>query len=760
MAPTKKTKTDKDNKEEKALVIVESPAKSKTIKKMLGDNYEIKASYGHIRDFPKKFTGIDEANDYVPTFEVIPAKQKVVTELNAAAKKVDKIYLAPDPDREGEAIAWHIQEVLKFPKKKIYRIEFNEITKKAITDAVANPRAIDMDRVHAQQTRQMLDRLVGYKISPVLWEKLKNYRLSAGRVQSVAVRLICERQAEIDAFDPQEYWTVTADMSKPKSSASFSAELTKYKGEKIEITNEKEAKKVHKDLTKEDLDVKVAKVATRETTRNPQAPFITSTLQREASNKMGYGVSKTMQVAQKLYEGISVGKGDPVGLITYMRTDSTRISDEAQASAKEYITEHYGKKYYPEVPRDYAKKSKKNIQDAHEAIRPTYVDKSPESIKQYLTSEQYKLYKLIWERFVASQMESAKVKNKSVEISADDYTFRAGTSKVTFDGFLIVYDDRAEEIVGKVPDLAKDDKINIKNVDPKQHFTQPPPRYTEASLVKVLEEKGIGRPSTYAPIISKIQQRNYVIKEDKSLAPTELGKTVNGQLVKHFTNVLNYNFTAEMENNLDKIADKEAKWKEILIDFYAPFMEEVSSAKENMEHIQILSETDCPNCGKKMAIKTSRFGTQFLGCSGYPECKTMMPLTENGEPPPEDEETDEKCEKCGSGMVIKYGPYGKYLLCTSEDCKHKQKIIIRTGVKCPKRGCKGEFIQRKSRYGKVFYGCSAYPDCNMAVWSEPTGEKCPDCKSLLVKKFLKRGNKIACSSKECKYARDMDPSEE
>jgi len=756
----KATTKKKENKEEKALVIVESPAKAKTIKKILGDSYEIKASYGHIRDFPKKSLGIDVKNNFEPIFEIIPDKKKVVEELSKLAQQVDKVYLAPDPDREGEAIAWHIAQVINVPEQNLYRIEFNEITKHAISEAVKSPRSIDMARVQAQQTRQILDRVVGYKISPVLWEKLRNYRLSAGRVQSVAVRLICEREAEIEAFTPQEYWSITADLAKQKSSVTFSAELIKYKNEKIEIKDEKQASEIVKYLETDDLEYKVTKVTNRETKRNPQAPFITSTLQREASNKLGYGVSKTMQIAQKLYEGIEIGSSGPVGLITYMRTDSTRISDEARDSAKEYIINHYGKNYYPDTPRVYTKKGK-NVQDAHEAIRPTYVDKSPESIKQYLTNEQYRLYKLIWERFIASQMESAKVKNTSIEIEAGDYTFRTGTSKINFDGFLIVYDDRAEEEkTAAIPELAKGDELKMKKINPKQHFTQPPPRYTEASLVKVLEEKGIGRPSTYAPIISKIQQRNYVVKEDKSLVPTALGKTVNEQLMKYFSEIIDYNFTAEMESKLDSIAEHESEWREVVENFYKPFVEVVGDAKEKMEKLEILSDQICPNCGKPMSIKSSRWGTQFLGCTGYPECKTSMPLTKDQKPAPEDRPSDEKCEKCGSVMVVRYGPYGDYLACTNESCKHKQKIVVKTGVKCPQDGCKGEIIQKKSRYGKIFYGCNQYPDCSFAIWGEPTGEKCPDCGSLLIKKFLKRGNKIACSSKECKYSRPMEPEEE
>ena len=548
-------------KKENILVIVESPAKSKTIKKILGSSYDIEASYGHIRDFPPKVLGFDVQHDFKPTFEVIPEKKAVVKKLNELAKKADKVYLASDPDREGEAIAWHVRQVIDVPDDKVFRIEFNEITPKAVTYAVEHSRQIDMQRVKAQQTRQILDRLVGYKISPVLWEKMRNYHLSAGRVQSVALKMICDREEEIKAFTPVEYWTISADLLKDKS--KFTAELSKYKNEKTDIKNEDEANKIVQYLKEKDREFQVSKISTRNTQRKPTAPFITSTLQRAASSKLGYGVSKTMQIAQKLYEGIDIGTDGPVGLITYMRTDSVRISDDAQAAAKDFITETYGDKYYPKTPNNYVKKSK-NVQDAHEAIRPSYVDKTPESIKSYLTNEQYQLYKLIWSKFVASQMESASVKNTTVDIEAGDCLFKAGVSKITFDGYLKVYneDEEEKEITSKIPDLKEGDSLKLKEVLPKQHFTSPPPRFTEASLVKALEEHGIGRPSTYAPIISKIQQKNYVEKIDKALAPTMLGMTLCKQLVEYFKDIMNYKFTATMETKLDDIAENKLQWNE------------------------------------------------------------------------------------------------------------------------------------------------------------------------------------------------------
>ena len=612
-----------------------------------------------------------------------------------------------------------------------------------------------MERVKAQQTRQILDRLVGYKISPVLWEKMRNYRLSAGRVQSVALRMICEREDEIDAFVPVEYWSITADLLKGK--LPFSAELTKHKDKKIEIKNKEEADKIVDELTKKGLKYEVTKVTFRDTQRKPSAPFITSTLQREASSKLGYGVSKTMQIAQKLYEGIEID-GEPVGLITYMRTDSVRISDDAQTAAKDYITHSFGENYYPKTPNNYAKGGK-NVQDAHEAIRPSYIERTPDSIKQYLTSEQYRLYKLIWARFIASQMENAKVKNTSVDIQAGDYLFKTGTSKVTFDGFLKVYNENDDEPdASKIPDLEQGDEIKLQKINPKQHFTQPPPRYTEASLVKALEEYGIGRPSTYAPIISKIQQKGYVEKQDKALAPTILGRTLSRELVKYFTDIMNYQFTAQMETKLDDIAEEKAVWTDVLKEFYTPFNDTVNSAKQNMPKVLIESDVVCPNCGKKMIVRTSRFGTQFLGCSGYPECKTMMPLNKDGTAAPVEEKSDEKCEKCGSEMIIKTGPYGRYLQCTNDECKHRKRLVVSTGVTCPKCG-KGEIIQRKSKYGKIFYGCSKYPDCDFVSWNEPVKEQCPECGAYLVKKITKKESKLVCSNNECTFSKPLEQEE-
>ena len=748
------------SKKEKALVIVESPAKSKTIKKILGDGYQIEASFGHVRNLPDNTLGFDVEHDFKPTYVIIPEKKKVVTKLNDLAKRSDKIYLASDPDREGEAIAWHVRELLQVPDDKVFRIEFNEITPKAVKYAVEHSRQIDMDKVKAQQTRQILDKLVGYKLSPVLWKQLGNYHLSAGRVQSVALRMICEREEEIEAFVPKEYWSIHTIMD--KDGKLFDAEVNKYKNKKIEINNEEEANKIKEFLLNPDTEFVVDKVTKKETKRKPTAPFITSTLQRAASSKLGFGVSKTMQVAQKLYEGIEID-GTPIGLITYMRTDSVRISDDAHEMAKKFITENYGEKYYPPTTNVYVK-GKQNVQDAHEAIRPSYPERTPESIKQYLAPDQYKLYKLIWEKFMSSQMAPAEIANKTIDIKAGDYNLKAGTSKILFDGFLKLYNDAEEDekdADAKIPDLEKDDKVKCKEINPKQHFTQPPPRYNEASLVKALEEHGIGRPSTYATIITVIQTRKYVEKRDKALVPTLLGRTVCKQLVDQFANIMDYKFTAGMEEKLDEIAEKKAVWNVVLKEFYSPFMEVVNSVMKTAQRVNIESDKKCPNCGKVMLVKTSRFGTQFLGCSGYPECKTIISLNnsmelddanKDGEP----QTVDEKCEKCGGAMVMKIGPYGKYLEC--KECGNRKKYIRSTGVKCPKCG-EGMIVEKKSKYGKIFFGCNRYPDCSYALWDEPTGNKCPECGELLLKKNTKNGIFEVCSSRTCSYKKEMTTEE-
>ena len=755
-------KKETKSKKEKVLVIVESPAKSKTIKKILGDGYQIEASFGHVRNLPENVLGFDVHNGFKPTYVIIPDKKKVVSKLSDLAKRSDRVLLASDPDREGEAIAWHVRELLPVGDEKVQRIEFNEITPKAVKYAVEHSREIDMDRVKAQQTRQILDKLVGYKLSPVLWKQLGNYHLSAGRVQSVALRMICEREEEIEAFTPKEYWSVHAIMD--KEGKLFEAEVNKYKGKKFDINNQEEAEKIKAALLNPQTECIVEKVTKKETKRKPTAPFITSTLQRAASTKLGFGVQKTMQVAQKLYEGMEID-GTPVGLITYMRTDSVRISDDAHAAAKDFICKNYGENYYPEKTNIYVK-GKQNVQDAHEAIRPSYPERTPESLKPYLQPDQYKLYKLIWDKFMSSQMAPATIANKTIDIKAGDYNLKAGTSKVVFDGFLKLYNDAEEEeqeAEAKIPDLNEGDKVICKEVNPKQHFTQPPPRYNEASLVKALEEHGIGRPSTYATIITVIQTRKYVEKKDKALVPTILGRTVCKQLVTQFSNIMDYKFTAGMEEKLDLIAEKKAVWNIVLQEFYTPFMEVVQSVMKDAKKVTIESDRKCPNCGKVMLVKTSRFGTQFLGCSGYPECKTIISINNLTEldSTNEDENSEnlseqipnEKCDKCGGEMGLKTGPYGKYYEC--KECGNRKKYIRSTGVKCPKCG-EGVIIEKKSKHGNIFYGCNRYPDCSYALWDEPTGNTCPECGELLLKKATKNGEFEVCSNKTCSYRKSLN----
>jgi len=741
------------------LVIVESPAKANTIRKILGKDFQVKASVGHIRDLPKKKLGVEIDQNFTPTYEILIDKADVAEDLTAAAKKAKIIYLAPDPDREGEAIAWHIAEMLAPLAKEMKRIEFHEITKSAIQEAIKHPREIDIQKVDAQQARRVLDRLVGYKLSPLLWKKV-NKGLSAGRVQSVTVRIICEREEEILAFIPEEYWTIHCDLAAQKQpTALLSADLVKINGQKTKVTNGEEAQAIVDTLKK--AQHVIASVTERTSKRNPVPPFITSTLQREASNRFGYAVKKTMQVAQKLYEGMDFD-GVHEGLITYMRTDSTRIAEEAQVEAKEFIMEKFGKEYYPETPRQYERKGK-NVQGAHEAIRPTSVHRTPQSMVKHLTSEQLKVYEMIWNRFIASQMEAAQIKTKSMEIQAEHLTLRASHSKVIFRGYMAVYrseEDEAEREGDALPDLQKGDVMLLKKVDPKQHFTEPPPRFTEASLVKTLEELGIGRPSTYAPTISTVQDRGYVLKEEKQLVPTELGKVVNKLLVAHFPDVVDFQFTADMETKLDDIEENGSDWHSVVGDFYFPFAEVLAKAEKEMEKVAIIFEGEnCPTCDKPMQLKTSRWGSQFLGCTGYPECKSTKPLTKDQKVAPEERQSEEKCEACGGQMNIKYGRFGEYLACPNEDCKATRKLVVKTGVNCPV--CKThELVQRKSKYGKFFYGCPGYPDCKFALWAKPTGNTCPDCGSLTVEKNLKRGNFEACSSKGCGYSKELEPTPE
>ena len=764
----------------KSLVIVESPGKVKTISKFLGRDFIVRASIGHVRDLPEKGLGIDVKNNFEPIYEILEDKAKVVKELKDLAKKSDKIYLAPDPDREGEAIAWHISEILGKPSKT-YRIIFNEITKDAIKSAIKKPREIDKDLVEAQQARRILDRLVGYKISPLLWRKVGGK--SAGRVQSVALKLVVEREKEINSFIKEEYWSIHAELEKDK--IAFVANLRSFDEKTIITPKNKESKStiVLRDKKSVDKILESIKNATfivsdiqeRDSQKNPLPPFITSTLQRAAANLFGYPVKRIMKIAQELYEGIEIGEEGPVGLITYMRTDSVRISQEAVDESKDFILKNFGKEYYPNEPRVYKTKSK-NTQDAHEAIRPTSTFRTPSEMKQYLNGDQYKVYRLIWERFLASQMASSKLQTKSIEIEAGKALFNASATKVVFDGFLRAFEpgdeaieeeekdlsDVLDEEISQIPDLKIKDKVKLNNIDPKQHFTEPPSRYNEASLVKKLEELGIGRPSTYASTISTILDRKYVQKLDKkALSPTKLGGIVTELLVNHFPKYIDYDFTAKMESNLDDVGEAKQKWDEMLSDFYEPFSVTLKKAQTDLQNVEIKSDHKCPTCGKDMLLKGGRFGP-FLGCIDYPTCKTVLNINKDGDPLPQARESDEKCPKCESTMLHKHGRYGEYLQCTNEECKHTVSVVKSTGIKCPKEGCEGEIIEKRSRFGKTFYGCSSWSKtkCDSVFWSKPIPEKCPECQSYLTLKENTKVTQIQCTkTKECGFKREPTKEE-
>lgn len=692
-----------------SLVIVESPAKAKTIGKYLGSKYIVKASMGHVRDLPKSQIGVEVENDFNPKYITIRGKGSVLKELKDASKKVKKVYLAADPDREGEAIAWHLAHALELDESQSLRVVFNEITKTAVKDAFKTPRKINMDLVNAQQARRILDRLVGYKISPLLWKKVKK-GLSAGRVQSVAVKIILDRENEISAFVPEEYWTITAKLAVKGS--SFEAKFTQLNGEKKELSSQQDVNEVLAAI--KDASFTVGEVKERERQRHPSPPFTTSSLQQEAARKLGFRAAKTMSVAQQLYEGVELGKEGTVGLITYMRTDSTRISGTAQDEAKEYITEKYGAPFVPESPRQYSKKAA-NAQDAHEAIRPTSVLRDPESVKPYMSRDQLRLYKLIWERFVASQMASAVLDTLSVDISAGTAVFRATGSKVRFPGFMKVYvegnDDGTTEEDKYLPELHTGDQLDKQDIEPKQHFTQPPPRYTEARLVRTLEELGIGRPSTYAPTLETIQKRGYVAIEDKKFVPTELGELVIEQMEQFFPEILNVEFTANMEEDLDHVEEGSEDWVKVLSEFYKSFEKRLEVAEEEMKEIEI-----------------------------------------------EDEVSDEICEKCGKPLVYKLGRFGKFLACSGfPDCRNTKPIVKDIGVTCPK--CKeGHVVERRSKKGRIFFGCDRYPECDFVSWDKPSPKPCPNCSSLMVEKKSKQGVKLQCTS--CDYSEMVEEQDE
>ncbi len=729
----------------KSLIIVESPAKTRTLKNFLGPEYEIEASMGHVRDLPKKDLGVDVDNDFAPKYEAIAERKDVLKRLKAAAKNADQVYLASDPDREGEAIAWHLQQALKLESPK--RIEFNEITKQAVTHALEVPRTVDIDRVNAQQARRVLDRLVGYKLSPLLWQKVKR-NLSAGRVQSVAVRLVCDREREIQAFTPVEYWSLTAKLSPLEKLVPFDAKLSQIAGEKAEVHNEEEAKSILGEL--EGAHYQVAKVTERQQKRNPAAPFITSTLQQEAARKLGFTAKRAMLNAQQLYEGVEFGDAGHIGLITYMRTDSTRVADEAQVEAREYITKTWGKEFIPEKARQV---KRKGAQDAHEAIRPTSVLRHPDEVAEYLNRDQARLYKLIWQRFVASQMAPAIFDMVTIDIAAGRFTFRATGSTIKFAGFKAVYTEGKDTVEVEdeeqppLPRLKKDQDLKLLELHPDQHFTEPPPRFTEATLVKALEEKGIGRPSTYATIISTIQDRNYVLLEQKRFSPTELGVAVTDYLVENFPKVLDVQFTAKVEGQLDNVANGTLEWQKLLRDFYGPFAKKLEEAQWGPEG----TERECPNCGKPMAVKRGRFGP-FLGCTGYPECKTIIKVERAKIAAMEPKETDEICPECGKMILIREGRMGEFKGCSGyPECKFTKPIEKPVGAKCPKCG-EGDVIERMSKKRKIFYGCNKYPACDFVSWGKPTDRKCPTCDSVLMERRWKgRLTGYKCLSETCTY---------
>ena len=811
----------------KSLVIVESPAKAKTILKFLGRNYSVKASMGHVRDLPKKTLGVDEKNDFKPTYEILPGRKKIIDELKKAAKSADKVFLAPDPDREGEAICWHLSEILKKTNKNLYRVMFNEITKRAVVHGIKNPSKLDLNKVDAQQTRRILDRLVGYKISPLLWEKVRR-GLSAGRVQSVALRIVVEREQEIRAFEPEEYWSLTA-LLEGREPPPFETRLFKIDDKKAELKNKEQTDAAV--ASARDAEFVVRSVEAKEKKKNPIPPFITSKLQQEASRKLNFSVKKTMTLAQRLYEGMDVGEMGTVGLITYMRTDSTRIAPEALQELRDYIVKAHGPDYLPDEPRTY--KSGKMSQGAHEAIRPTTMELTPEHVKPYLQKDEFHLYSLIWNRFLGSQMKPALFDVTTADIEAGRCLFRATGSTMKFPGYLAVYQDVAEKKKGEqgaqpeeddagrvLPPMSKGDKLALKKLDPKQHFTQPPPRFTEASLVKEMEENGIGRPSTYASILSTLQNREYVEKNEGKFVPTELGMTVTELLVCHFGDIVDVNYTARMEGELDQIEEGRLDYIKALKGFHKQFMKDLKAAQKEMKNIKATAEpTDriCDKCSKPMVIKWGRYG-RFIACSGYPECKNTQEMAGgvNGandgsaEPPaiPEDHGT---CEKCSAPMVLRKGRFGPFIACSAyPDCRNTKKISLdkegritvtkkpdrildatcprcskplavkdgrfgeftacstypecryiklkEIGLDCPRAECGGRIVERRSRRGRLFFGCSNYPDCEFVTWYRPVAESCPSCgKDYVLEKVTKRdGITHFCDADGCGFKKAVN----
>jgi len=752
------------------LVIVESPAKAKTIKKYLGKDFEVLASYGHVRDLVPKEGAVDPDHDFAMKYQVIERNDRHVKAIAQKLKQADALYLATDPDREGEAISWHLYELLKkrglLKDKPVYRVVFNEITKKAIQEAIAHPRELSMDLVNAQQARRALDYLVGFNLSPLLWKKVRR-GLSAGRVQSPALRMIVEREEEIEAFEPREYWTIEADVKKEEQ--PFTAKLVQYQGEKVEqftITQEAQARAAEQALLEAaDGHLQVVKVVKKQRRRNPAAPFTTSTLQQEASRKLGFTTNRTMRVAQQLYEGVDIGEG-AVGLITYMRTDSVNLADEAVAEIRDYIAEKYGKEQLPAKPRLFKTKSK-NAQEAHEAIRPTSILRHPKEIAGRLTADQAKLYELIWKRTLACQMVHATLNTVSADLAAGSEAnlFRATGSTVVNPGFMAVYEEGRDDVKKRkesdekmLPPLSEGEKVALVAIRPEQHFTEPPPRYSEASLVKALEEHGIGRPSTYASIISTLQDRGYAELEKKRFHPTDVGRVVNKFLTNYFTRYVDYDFTARLEDELDAVSRGEEEWIPLLRKFWKPFKEQVDHTEENVKRSDVTQEKldeKCPKCGGDLSIRLGRHG-RFIGCTNYPECDYTRDLNQSKAEAEAPQEVGRDCPECGSPLVFKRGRYGKFIGCSGyPKCRYIEPLEKPkdTGVTCPKCN-KGTLMQRKSRRGKIFYSCSTYPKCDYATWNQPIAEPCPQCgwPILTLKTTKKRGTEKVCPQPECSFA--------
>jgi len=743
----------------RSLVVVESPTKVKTLQKYLDSSYVVKASMGHVRDLPKSRLGVDEKKGFKPEYRILPAKKKVIEELKRAAEKADALYIATDPDREGEAIGWHLAQELPIGKAKTHRIMFNEITERAVKAAFQRPGKIDANKVNAQQARRVLDRLVGYKLSPLLWDKIRR-GLSAGRVQSVAVRLITEREREVRAFVPVEYWSLHARL-RGKNPPEFVATLREVRGEKASLPSEAETVAVMTAL--HGCRWRVKSVNRGERRRNPAPPFTTSTLQQEASRRLHFTAKKTMMVAQQLYEGIELGEEGAVGLITYMRTDAVRVAAEAQEEARQWVRSRLGTEYLPDSPPVY--RAKKSAQEAHEAIRPTAVPREPKVLARYLSKDQLALYRLVWERFLASQMLPAVYDTVTADIEAGECVFRAQGSTLRFPGFTAVYVESREEAApaeeeaeSAVPPLEVGEALKLRALDPKQHFTQPPPRYTEASLVRMLEERGIGRPSTYAQILSTIQERGYVHREKGTLFPTELGMQVNDLLVPHFPEVMDIEFTAQLEESLDKIEEGDADWVDTVAEFYKQFSRDLKKAGKEMKDLKGGTETGeaCPECGQPLKERWGRFG-KFLACSAYPECKYTKDL--GGREKVEDEPTDERCPTCDKPMVIKHGRFGKFIACSGyPECKTTKPVTL--GIACPETGCEGQLVERRSKRGRVFYACSSYPNCKFVAWARPVSEPCPSCRAPFLTEKRVRGGKLirACVREDCGFKQEVAPT--